>query len=73
MALSCARRSLDKALAEKKIMESMVKHCNKLPRKMVKLLSLEVFKNVWMYHLGKWFRVDVCDSGLMFELDLFQY
>lgn len=55
-------------------MESMVKHCNKLPRKMVKSLSLEVFKNVWMYHLGKWFSGEHDGgSGLMFELDLFQY
>lgn len=52
MTLSCARRGLDKVLG-KKIMESMVKHWNRLLRKTVESSSLEVFKKCVDAELGE--------------------
>lgn len=52
MTLSHARRGLDKVLG-KKIMESTVKHWNRLLRKTVESPSLEVFKKCVDAGLGE--------------------
>lgn len=49
--------------------EKAVKHWNRLPKGVIKSPSLEVFKDMFMWHLGTWISGDLGSAGLMVGLD----
>lgn len=50
-------------------MEKVVKHWHRLPEAVVESPSLGVSKNMWMWHLGRWFSGERGSAGLTARLD----
>lgn len=53
MASSCTREGINQVFG-KKVMEWTLKHQNRLPREVVETLSLDTFKNIWVWYLRMW-------------------
>lgn len=66
---SCTREGLDLISGKKFFTGRVVKHWHKLSRVVVESPSLEVLKNIWMWHLRPWVS-DEYGVGAVWWLDL---